>query len=127
MGKGVVEGNEVDASEGGRRILLGGTLLQDFMWEMKPLWRKGSPQYSHILKADIEEVQVSCTPGAQSFHSIRIDFRICSPSLASERKQVPQAVHVKGRRGEWSVGGIGIRVGSWGGRGVVSACSSREG
>ena len=125
MGRGVaVEGNEVDANDGGRRILLGGILLQDFVWEMKPLWRKGSPQYSHMLKAVNEEVQDSCTPGEQSFHSMRMDFRICSPSLASDRKQVPQAAHGKGRRDEWSVGGAGVRVGTWGGRGVVKACSN---
>jgi hypothetical protein len=60
---------------------------------------------------------VSCSwaPEAWPFHSSRMDLRMWSPSLASERKHVPQAVHVKGRRG----------VGSW--RGGKEGVVGREG
>ena len=100
--------------------------MQVFVWEMKPLWRKGSPQSTHMLNAVSEGVNSSCGPGAWHFHSPRIDFRMCSPNLASVRKQVPQAVHVKGRRGvgSWAglEGGEGGE-GTVGGRGVERACS----
>ena len=84
----------------------------------------------HILKADSEEVSSSWAPEAWPFHSSSMDLRMCSPSLASERKHVPQAVHVKGRRGvgSWRRGeeaevcreGGGV---SMEGRGVASASS----
>ena len=57
-----------------------------------------------------------------------------SPSLASERKHVPQAAHVKGRRGGGSKEGEREGRGfGWegegfkGGRGVANASSRRHG
>jgi len=88
---------------GGRSIRVGCTLLQVLLCELKPLCRKGSPQSVHNLNAFNDEVSCSWAPDAWHFHSSKIDLRTCSPNFASDRKHVPQAVHVKGRRG----------VGSW--------------
>jgi hypothetical protein len=80
-----------------------------------PLWRKESPHPSQTVKPINEGVEASCIPGAHPFHSIRMDFRIWSPSLASVKKHEPQAVQVKGRR---EVGFVGEEGGGGQGGGV---------
>ena len=46
------------------------------------------------------EVKASWIPVAHPFHSRMMDLRMWSSSLASVRKEEPQAVQVKGRMGE---------------------------
>ncbi len=82
----------------------GGFFLQVLTWAGIPLWRKGNPHPSHIQNPMRLKVDASWIPEAHPFHSKMIDFRMWSPSLASVRKEEPQAVQVKGRKG----GGCGI-------------------
>ncbi len=87
-----------------------------------PLWRKKSPQPSKIQKPANVGVEASCIHGENPFHTIRMDLRIWSPSLASVKKHEAQAVQVKGRRKVGSIGEVKEGgEGGWGGRDGISA------
>ena len=74
--------------------------MQVLAWAGMPLCRKGSPHPSQMQKPERLAVEASWIPIVQPFHYRIIDLRMWSPSLAFVRKEEPQAVQVKGRKGK---------------------------